>query len=347
MTAISQGTSHRFEALDALRGFAALGVALFHYHGSWAGYLAVDFFLVLSGFVLSYAYSSKNNLNLGDFAVQRLARLYPLHLYTLMAYLLVYLICNQEIPDYPDGSLNTFIQNLFLLQNVGLNPHGLTWNYPSWSISVEFWINMFFFFFVLKSKKPYAWLLISLACFVLMFYRTANLNLHYQNYFTFLNAGLIRGLASFLLGVIAYRLFSRISNHEITRASALEMGILIVMSAAIFLSSVIDARWDFLAAATFSLCVFLFAFQAGAVSKFLGRFQYLGTISYSVYLNQIAVLLLVRAVEGAWGGNGLVSVSLYFTLLIFYSLITYTYIEIPWKSRINFMWKSKSFSSDK
>ncbi len=79
----------RFEILDGLRGVAALTVMVFHlfetYSGGWTeqivnhGYLAVDFFFVLSGFVIGYAYDDRwDRMSLGNFFRRRLIRLHPM-----------------------------------------------------------------------------------------------------------------------------------------------------------------------------------------------------------------------------------------------------------------------------
>lgn len=74
----------RYVTLDGMRGIAALGVALFHFNISQAphGYVAVDFFFALSGFVLCRTYLPRwrAGLGTGPFMVQRLIRLYPLFL---------------------------------------------------------------------------------------------------------------------------------------------------------------------------------------------------------------------------------------------------------------------------
>ena len=88
----------RIEAYDSLRGLAALGVVLWHYGAHFdahplsrifspfyhAGYLFVDFFFVLSGYVISRAYwTAQREGQLKDNIQSRLARFYPLHLFTL------------------------------------------------------------------------------------------------------------------------------------------------------------------------------------------------------------------------------------------------------------------------
>ena len=80
----------RYEILDGLRGIAAITVVIFHFFEtySWGkpaeqivnhGYLAVDFFYLLSGFVISYAYDDRwDKMSLWDFYKRRLIRLHPM-----------------------------------------------------------------------------------------------------------------------------------------------------------------------------------------------------------------------------------------------------------------------------
>lgn len=80
---------HTFRSLDGLRGIAALSVVCFHYRvympEVWprSAYLAVDLFFLISGFVLSHAYSGRlsASLSVGRFMLARLVRLYPLYLF--------------------------------------------------------------------------------------------------------------------------------------------------------------------------------------------------------------------------------------------------------------------------
>lgn len=107
----------RYEILDGLRGVAAMMVVAFHllethYHMGPDqpvnhGYLAVDFFFVLSGFVIGYAYDDRwNRMSLGNFFKRRLVRLHPMLMFgTLFGALLFY-----TQSDYPDW------------QGIGLTP---------------------------------------------------------------------------------------------------------------------------------------------------------------------------------------------------------------------------------
>jgi peptidoglycan/LPS O-acetylase OafA/YrhL len=136
-----QSHPERFVQLDALRFFFAVIVVLVHTIGFKLtlihGGFAVDFFFVLSGFVLSHALICRP-VSAAEFAWARLARLYPLHLVTLL-----WLVClvGGAIADPPRHyQLAALGLNLVLLQGAwSLNVHA--WNFPSWSISVEFLVK--------------------------------------------------------------------------------------------------------------------------------------------------------------------------------------------------------------
>src|SRR5574344_3172521 len=79
----------RYEILDGLRGVAAIIVVCFHLFETYSpdpslqilnhGYLAVDFFFVLSGFVIGYAYDDRwDRMSIGGFFKRRLVRLHPM-----------------------------------------------------------------------------------------------------------------------------------------------------------------------------------------------------------------------------------------------------------------------------
>jgi len=151
-------------SLTSLRGVAALWVVLFHYSVVYfpslnssgysslvgKGYLAVDMFFMLSGFVMTHVYHQAFLQSIGDnyrgFLVARIARLYPLHVLVLTLFVVVALTARgvdcavtgvfNGIPLTGPRSFTAFIANLFMLQ--GLNAGQLSWNYPAWSISVEF-----------------------------------------------------------------------------------------------------------------------------------------------------------------------------------------------------------------
>ena len=154
----------KLQSLEAFRGIAAIMVVLFHSSfyvtnvaNSFVAHsdLFVDFFFILSGFVMSYAYVDRiNTIPLKSFLLLRLARLYPLHLFTLLVWVPYILI---QIYVYQQGigssnptdkqNLISFFLNLFFLQSLAPST-GAGWNWPSWSVGVEFFTYLLFYIYV-------------------------------------------------------------------------------------------------------------------------------------------------------------------------------------------------------
>lgn len=144
--------------LTSLRFFAAFWVVLFHY---WPkldaagtpmlvqkGYLGVELFFILSGFILCHVYRTSvedGRFRYGGFLWARLARVYPLHLATLagMGLLAGAATLAGFAVDKNILAWDSLAANLFLLQAWGLAPTA-GWNHPSWSISAEWFAYLTF-----------------------------------------------------------------------------------------------------------------------------------------------------------------------------------------------------------
>ncbi len=152
----------KLNQLAGLRGICAWWVVLYHSLGLMGdavsgplrnilahGYLAVDLFFLLSGFVIFLSYHASladtSPQNIGKFYWNRLTRIYPLHIVMLVAYLMLFgaftfLSTSGSAPESYTWSL--FIQSVFLVHMwVGSD---LGWNVPSWSISSEWFVYLFF-----------------------------------------------------------------------------------------------------------------------------------------------------------------------------------------------------------
>jgi peptidoglycan/LPS O-acetylase OafA/YrhL len=144
--------------LTALRFAAALWVVSFHYWPELAGavtpalvqkgYLGVELFFVLSGFILSHVYLQnfgEARFRYGDFIWARIARVYPLHLATLLgvAALAIAATAAGMVMDHPVADWGAFPANLAMLHAWGLAPSA-SFNHPSWSISAEWFAYLTF-----------------------------------------------------------------------------------------------------------------------------------------------------------------------------------------------------------
>ena len=148
----------RLEALDSLRGLSALMVVLFHANFSSflytlpiirQSYLFVDFFFVLSGFIMYYNYGRLTDMaSFRQFIGMRFFRLYPLHFALLMVFVGVNAL-HAFIRGIGDGAPAAsgdtgvdLILNLVLMNGLDIRPP--SFNTPSWSISTEFWTYVLF-----------------------------------------------------------------------------------------------------------------------------------------------------------------------------------------------------------
>lgn len=153
---------HHFAGLTGIRGVGAVWV--FCYHSILpinmpvisSGYLGVDLFFLLSGFVLSHAYRNQVGWtwqNYHRFIRARLARILPLHLFTLGLVLLPVLLWPGFAGSYPSSDqrfgLGAFIASVLLLQNWAIWLP-TCWNTPAWSLSAEWggYLAMPVFFFL-------------------------------------------------------------------------------------------------------------------------------------------------------------------------------------------------------
>lgn len=161
--------------LTPLRGIAALLTVVYHvdiilsifFGGGLVNskktffmshlYVMVDFFFILSGFILCYVYAQnfKNSVDgnsFKKFTIARFARVYPLHLFSLLlTAFFLFLLRQWRVEVSPaidsENSFYSFITNLFLLQSMNLHKW-FTFTHASWSISTEWWMYMLFPFLV-------------------------------------------------------------------------------------------------------------------------------------------------------------------------------------------------------
>lgn len=136
--------------LTSLRGLAAWLVVAYHIRGGIAGlpapvtavvahgYLAVDFFFLLSGFVIWLTWHARlrDPAAIPRFLQKRIARIWPLHAAMLVAALALALLLRATGRDDPAFPLAEWPLHLLLVQTWGVTP-ALTWNDPAWSISCE------------------------------------------------------------------------------------------------------------------------------------------------------------------------------------------------------------------
>jgi len=283
--------------LTSLRFFAALWVVLFHYWPHLAvagtpslvakGYLGVELFFVLSGFILCHVYLpgfEAGRFKYGDFLWARIARIYPLHLATLIGIglMAVIAIALGLSVDPNVLSLPALPANLALLQAWGFAPVA-GWNHPSWSISAEWFAYLSFPVFATATIALRRWpgvavagALALLAVMYVGFERITGFPLTKAN----IEWGALRIIPSFSLGCALF-LAWRTSAADRRKALA---------GTAFFLLAALACAYfeapDMLTVAAFGGLIISLA----QVSKGGGRlgshpaFVYLGEVSFAIYM---------------------------------------------------------------
>ena len=329
----------RFLALDSLRGFAACAVALFHFGTirDTTAYLAVDFFLVLSGFVLTHSYFLKPNFSIINFAYIRFARLYPLHVIST-CFVAFLSICYVK----SEFTYNDFFLHILMVHNVGFGPKGLRLNIPSWSISVEFWTNVLvytsiiLFGFISYWRTRIAFFLISILGLSIIFFTFGSLDVNTYDYKGILNIGLLRGISSFLLGILIYQYYM----WKIARIENTGVPVFAILSISLFLFCLLskwtDTKWQVISPFIFCFIIITMAIDTSVVGRILSKFSYLGDISFSIYLWHWPIILLTRQTKHVNDDLNFLSILpdmegalIFVALVILVSHLSYKFLEIP------------------
>lgn len=294
----------RFDSLDSFRGLMAVSVMLYHLRVSdsfteWMFFrhadVFVSFFFVLSGFVLTHAYGSSVQFNFRKFFITRTFRLLPLHLFMLGVFIL--LECGRYMAVQKGMEFNNvpftgkfapaeMLPNALLLQSWTYLTNPLSFNYPSWSISIEYYTYMIFALILSLAFGFRTWVWATMVVVALALIYAGN---------TFFTIESLRGLAYFFTGCLSYAMYLKLSHPGRAKTwllTALE--VLAVAAALVFVVNDFAAK-SLVASPLFAVIVLIFAFDGGAVSRLLaGRvFGFLGKLSYSIYLTHAAILFCV------------------------------------------------------
>lgn len=342
--------------LTSLRFFAAAGVVFAHYGYNYnTGGLGVEFFFILSGFILSINYKSKfqtiSSLGLRSYYISRIARIYPVHIVTF--FISIPLIIGTKV----GYSLTETISNILLVQ--AWYPAGsslFSYNGVSWTLSCEI-----FFYFLL----PF------LTCFFCRFFDsslTSNLILILCAYTASVLLTILTGPSitqfSFQWWLALTSPFSRAFDFIAGTAAGLvylrnrkllcksdSISSIIEISCLIFFA--LFYYWHHIFASTYlwnnslyfnlviSAFIYIFSFQAGILSSLLSNkaLVYLGEVSFSMYMvHQLMIRYYERyigsIVFNANSISGAFKQILFFLVVIAVAILVYEKIEKPLRNNI-------------
>lgn len=294
-------TKQHFEILDGLRGVAALAVVIFHFM-EWVfpdpvknfighGFLAVDFFFCLSGFVIGYAYDDRlRKMGTGAFFKARLIRLHPLVVLGSVLGLLGFFLDPFALPlAYDTGKLVLlFVCSLFLIPLPLMEERAFNlfaFNAPSWSLFWEYVANIFYAFVLYKLGRRSLGVFTILAAvgICIVSYRAGNLlgGWAKDNFWD----GGARVAYSFSAGLLLYRSNWIIKNRLGFTALAILLTLAFIMP---------GSKWNWLTEALVVLFYFPLLVSLGAGSSLSPRLKKLcrfsGNISYPLYMTHYAAI---------------------------------------------------------
>jgi peptidoglycan/LPS O-acetylase OafA/YrhL len=299
--------------LTGLRGVAALLVATYHFRWIAAGpgyalfsrgYLWVDVFFVLSGFVMSMTYGSvfSQRWSFADFRSfinRRLARIYPLYfVLTVMAvpFFLAF--------PYPGIDLRGSAFAVMVVANLTLVA---AWHvcknliFPAWSVSAEFAAYLVFPFLVPFLRDARRMVILAVGAVTLLGLVAIFDQIDYRE-FASLRDGfdgrtvqpVFRCLGGFILGMICYKLYATRSFAAVTGSTAFGLS-----TFALFAAGSIAGVPDLVLYPLFPAMVLAVAADKGIVSRILScrPVYYAGLLSYSLYMLHVGFLPVSRVVH--------------------------------------------------
>jgi peptidoglycan/LPS O-acetylase OafA/YrhL len=329
----------RIESLDILRGLAAMAVVVWHWN--WllvdpatgtipaysiselpfpyllfplykAGYLAVDLFFAISGFVFFHMYAerlARGEVTTREFWWNRFTRLYPLHIATLLYVTVIQLIYHSSHAGYfiyLDNSPALFASQLFMASN-WLPNMPYSFNGPIWSVSIE--ILLYGLFFVLARcglTKPWHVVLLVWAGSLLI----AEANL------------LGRGIMTFFTGALCYYAFKNKREFGTLVAAIVGAGIIQIAHSGVSLRICVMT----VAIPAILIALTLCEHRAKPIAPYLG---WLGHISYSSYLLHFPIMLTLVTVGLRLNPYSHVHLIAYLIGIVLLSLACFRYFERP------------------
>ena len=353
------------DALTGLRFVAAFAVFLFHSRerfqiDSWKlgtlGSAAVAFFFVLSGFILTYVYGeSLTRESLRNFFVARFARIWPVHVATLLLFIVV--LRGRSFPVDGSEALSA-VRQLFLLQTWSSSLEGvLQLNGVSWSISVEFLFYALFPFLCLLTRrsllKVYALVVLGTAAALALAEVWVRLDPEaLPQARTIFHFAPPTRLFEFTTGIVAARWFGAAAGarRSVVFDTALELGVLALACGAFWIVNYTPALYRLdqalgsrvlsgylnhgpAYALPFTAVIVVFARSRGLVARVLSLpgFVYLGEISYAFYMVHSIVLVAIVRYAGAIASDWQLGLLASLAMTLAASALLHEGIELPFR----------------
>lgn len=302
-------------SLTGLRGFTALWVLGFHLIPLApaigplfrSGYLGVDVFFVLSGFILVHNYRV---VSLGEwlpFLRNRVARIVPVHMAALILMVGVVAALGPEAIYRSNYTRECLALSATLTQGWQFPIRGC-WNVPAWSISCE-WLMYLLFPLILRVRGGVP--LVAVLFLVLAVIVATG------DFKSAMQPGLARAVVEFTAGAIIYRLWA---SGTVRLHGGFWLGLLVVGS--VLLDNMANSHRS-LAVFPVVACLAVYAI-AGSKLLTSAAMDYLGRISYCLYMVHWPIVIVARSLDmGPWSALPV------FALSVTLAAVAYHWIEVP------------------
>ena len=290
--------------INGLRGIATIVIALFHFELYFpimksgvfkTGYIAVEFFFILSGFLIAKSYFEKNRKKLLPILKNKLKKLYPAYFIALISLIMVYSLkwYNLNIISWMNDSnhASNFIADILLLQGSGISNFNYI-NGPAWYVSALL-LNIPLIIYILKKSEtkyyPIIFGILSIALYSFFIIRDYSMT---PNYFIagFISSAILRGLAGISLGIFSYYIYKEY-NSKVKNMNGILFNIIELILFIAFIRLLIfrePSRLNILILPTTALLIIMMFSKEGIIDKlFLNKLStYFGKISFEFYIMQ-------------------------------------------------------------
>lgn len=282
-------------------------IVMLHCGYTQGGYIGVEFFFLVSGFLLAKSYYGNKQTSIKEYVKKRILRLYPMYLIAIVIFLALL-----STLDFYSQEFSARLYFIDLLDKLAVNwksvlmlqlfgSEAITINAPAWYVVALFWVSLVYYILmkILPKKAFNVFVAItSVAVLVCCFIFIGHLDL-WEEKTLFVSQGFFRAYAEIGIGVLLYSLKDVLKNkiHIKTKPAIIIeiIGYVSILIATIFTK---HTRLDYLLLLIMAVCVFLsFSEHRGTLFKN----KVVTTVSgytYGVYMNHsiFVVLLLMFAV---------------------------------------------------
>ncbi len=350
-------------SLTGIRAVAALWVIIYHININFPsglhnlfidkGYLGVDMFFILSGFIISYVHQHEfltfPSPQTIKFLILRCARILPVHYFMLFTYVFFFffksIVLHQPSDSPEKNTFIDFIYHLFNIQAWGLAGHN-SWNGPAWSVSAEWFAYLMFPVltpFIARISGFKNNILLIVACFAFLAGFTAVLHLPTIDWTH--RFGLVRVTSEFIIGCALLNIYKQVGEQPKLMETLSKVALIGLVSAIGFQLP------DIVPVACIALLIFSLTDGNTLLTRVLSSrpLVYLGEVSYSIYMVHslfiMGVIQADRRLHLISSEPSLQNILVYLGItvgIIVSAQLMYHFIEVPSRNFIRSLMKKEN-----